>query len=318
MTRGKILFIVGAIIFTSALLFTVANYIIVKAATNISATTEEHFAWDDMNGWWNFYDTDNVNVENTKITGYASSSFGYISLDCMTSPAGNICGFSNYGVCNGPGPHTAGGTCPNGDASGNLSGWAWSDEIGWISMNCSDLGICGTSNYGVSIDSSGDFSGWAWNDVVGWISFNCTNSGTSCPPNYKVKTSWAPTSTIGYLESSIFDTERIAGGLLNSIVWQGTPAGAGSCVSFQISVSNSPSGPWSYIGPSGDSTSYYSDSCENAPNGGSSQCTGDDTPICVNKSQFVNYRYLRYKVRIQSTLDQVSPEIIGIILNWSP
>ncbi len=46
-----------------------------------------------------------------------------------------------------------------------ISGWAWSDSIGWISMS--------GSNYGLSMDSTtGTVTGYAWSDNVGWISAN--------------------------------------------------------------------------------------------------------------------------------------------------
>ncbi len=73
---------------------------------------------------------------------------------------------------------------PDGDPTvGNfeLRGWAWDDNLGWISLYCGDeggggytnLGIpCGTIQYGVQIDTSGNFSGYAWGDNTGWISFN--------------------------------------------------------------------------------------------------------------------------------------------------
>jgi len=66
----------------------------------------------------------------------------------------------------------------------NVYGWAWSENIGWISFNdCTDPLIpatCGPITYGVKIDSStGNFSGYAWSrgtdtDIggVGWIRFN--------------------------------------------------------------------------------------------------------------------------------------------------
>lgn len=54
----------------------------------------------------------------------------------------------------------------------NVSGYGWSDNIGWISMNCTSDGTCGTSNYGVDVDTSGYLSGYAWSDNIGWISFN--------------------------------------------------------------------------------------------------------------------------------------------------
>lgn len=64
--------------------------------------------------------------------------------------------------------------------AGPLSGYAWSDTIGWISFNCSDLGTCGTSNYGISVSGTGALSGYAWSENVGWISANSADL-TGCP-----------------------------------------------------------------------------------------------------------------------------------------
>ena len=52
----------------------------------------------------------------------------------------------------------------------NLSGWAWSETIGWIHFN--------DANYGVNVAANGAMSGYAWSENIGWISFN-ENSG--CP-----------------------------------------------------------------------------------------------------------------------------------------
>lgn len=297
----------------------------VGAETNISATSSEHAAWDDADGWWDFYSTNSVQVWGTRLMGYASSSVGDISLDCATSRNGNICASSNYGVCNGPGPHNTDGSCPSGDASGILSGYGWNDTIGWISFNCDEssqggTNQCASSNYKVSIDTNGDFSGYAWSDVAGWISFNCANNGscgyaTSTP--YKVTTSWRATSTVGYLTSSIFDTAGSGGALLNSILWQGT-LGINTCVDFQIAASNNASGPWNYFGPDGSNQTYYGASCVASPNGGVG-CADPNTAICVNKNNYLNQRYFRYTVRLTSNKLQTStPVINNVILNWSP
>ena len=86
-----------------------------EAATNISATTTEHWAWNDIIGWMDFYNTLNINVGTTQLTGYASSSAGDISLDCATTRIGSICGTSNYKVLN--------------DGLGGLSGWGWKRAV---------------------------------------------------------------------------------------------------------------------------------------------------------------------------------------------
>jgi PKD repeat protein len=83
----------------------------------------------------------------------------------------------------------------------NVHGWAWSDNIGWISFNCyndfdSDAIMgntmtseCSGHNYGVHIATStgvGIFSGHAWSDNIGWISFNVGDAdcpdGINCSP----------------------------------------------------------------------------------------------------------------------------------------
>lgn len=59
--------------------------------------------------------------------------------------------------------------------AGDITGWAWSENIGWISMHCSTGGasggnICASYSYGLSVDVDGEVSGYAWSDNIGWIS----------------------------------------------------------------------------------------------------------------------------------------------------
>ncbi|MEX0869938.1 MAG: hypothetical protein WDZ39_00740 [Candidatus Spechtbacterales bacterium] len=64
----------------------------------------------------------------------------------------------------------------------NVSGWAWSSNVGWISFSCENEGTCGTSDYGVDIDeANGNFSGYAWSNNIGWISFERSETGD--PPS---------------------------------------------------------------------------------------------------------------------------------------
>lgn len=74
-----------------------------------------------------------------------------------------------------PAPATAAG-------GGNMFGYLWSSNIGWVSLNCNQKAIggvdsCASSNYYVNMASSststvGVFSGYAWSPNIGWISFN--------------------------------------------------------------------------------------------------------------------------------------------------
>lgn len=61
-----------------------------------------------------------------------------------------------------------------------FSGWAWSENIGWVSFNCTNPGTCATIDYGVNIDRNGYLSGYAWSENIGWISFNLAQANT--PP----------------------------------------------------------------------------------------------------------------------------------------
>jgi len=70
-------------------------------------------------------------------------------------------------------------------SSGNISGYAWSDNIGWISFNCTNLDTCGTgvgkADYGVNKESDGSLMGYAWSPNVGWIKFGELSGFPSSP-----------------------------------------------------------------------------------------------------------------------------------------
>ncbi len=258
------------------------------AASNIDATYR--WAWNDVIGWIDFQFGANPNVEvrDDRLLGYASSSVGYISLECATGPPGSDCSVS-YGVSN---------------TNGTLSGWAWNDAIGWISFNCANTATCGAANYAVRV-SGGEFSGWAWNDAIGWISFNCANTVTCGEVDYKVRTDWSPPVATGILESAIFDSGVKGGPLWHTILWQG--ALNGGEVKFLIASSESSSGPWQFIGPDGTSATYY---------GGG--LTGPDTPIALTFTDHNNKRYIRYRMYLTSSADGQSPRVDDVTLGYSP
>lgn len=69
----------------------------------------------------------------------------------------------------------------------NVSGWAYSENIGYISFNCTDASC--PPNYGVNVDSNGYFSGYAvanprdetaGTDNIGYLSFE-PGDVASCP-----------------------------------------------------------------------------------------------------------------------------------------
>lgn len=76
-------------------------------------------------------------------------------------------------------------TCASAAASATnkaFTGWAWSDNIGWISFSPSNSGSSG-GTYGVLRDTAnnGLLAGCAWSDNIGWISFS-KNDLTGCLP----------------------------------------------------------------------------------------------------------------------------------------
>lgn len=82
----------------------------------------------------------------------------------------------------------------------NVSGWAWSENIGWVSMNsinCEEAnkqqaGACNTGvNYGVNIQDDGSIIGWAWSENLGWICW-----GETCQPYGKAPDSTEPKALI--------------------------------------------------------------------------------------------------------------------------
>ncbi len=113
----------------------------------------------------------------------------------------------------------------------NLSGYAWSSNIGWASFNCTNPGEnCATSNYGVRIDESqrysaggiGGFSGWAWSSNIGWISFN--RGETSNPPSDDIGAGSGPIAQVNWTTGNITGWARALAGC------QGVPGvPVGSC-----------------------------------------------------------------------------------------
>lgn len=84
----------------------------------------------------------------------------------------------------------------------NLSGYAWSENVGWLSFNCTNTSSCTTSDYGVNIDTStGNFTGYAWSDSIGWVSFNSTHT-SSCPTApCQANLNWTTGAVVGWAKA---------------------------------------------------------------------------------------------------------------------
>ncbi|MBI4094183.1 MAG: hypothetical protein HY436_00030 [Candidatus Liptonbacteria bacterium] len=280
----------------------------------ISGAPGEHWAWNEVMGWIDFHDLGavaDVVVRNADLTGRITTGVDDGSLNSDgASPA--------YAV---------------GNSFGALSGWAWNEFVGWVSVcgeggagplspGCfdTDVGMTTGPNYRVSIDPvTGHFLQYAWNDVVGWVSFNCANHGGCAPVDYKVVTSWLPPVVTGTLDSSIYDTG--ARGQLNAIIWQGDLPG-GAKVGFQLASANCANGgtdpptctpgTWVFLGPAASTLNFYPTSRVGTTNEYTTQFTVSDY------ARFANQQYLRYRVRLTSGTGGASPRVDKVILNWSP
>ncbi|MDD3427592.1 MAG: prepilin-type N-terminal cleavage/methylation domain-containing protein [Caldisericia bacterium] len=120
-----------------------------------------HYAWSGNVGWIDFaYPGGNVRVPigagDLNGGAYVLSDDSWISLNCIFTDS---CSSVNYKVSS--------------DANGNLAGWAWSENFGWISFASTT-----PVTYGVTVaTSTGEFDGYAWSENIGWISFNCKTGG---------------------------------------------------------------------------------------------------------------------------------------------
>ena len=133
--------------------------------TSISPTND--YAWNDQVGWINFaHPGGNIYVARGAgdLWGlaYVLSDNHWISLNCVSTDS---CSSVEYKVSS--------------DADGNLSGWAWSENYGWICFNCLTDNSCLLSgDYKVTVDQdTGEFDGYAYSEKIGWISFNCKHGG---------------------------------------------------------------------------------------------------------------------------------------------
>ena len=166
-------------------------------APEISVSDISKYAWNPSAGWISFRDDSENRVVKVGIVDFIGngkilSTGNFVSFNCASAPkAGGDCtpaGSSDYKVTR--------------DSSGNVFGWAWSDDYGWISLNCANdfnpslAGVqaqClaqGGYDYKVTINvNDGAFHGWAWNDILGWISFNCAENsdGVCVSSNYEVR-----------------------------------------------------------------------------------------------------------------------------------
>jgi hypothetical protein len=77
--------------------------------------------------------------------------------------------------------------------------YAWEENVGWISLNCSNDSSCGSNNYAVANNGSGTLSGYGWSDTAGWVNFNPTYGGVSINASSGEFTGYAWGENIGWI-----------------------------------------------------------------------------------------------------------------------
>lgn len=154
-------------------------------------------------------------------------------------------------------------TTPSAPQSGTaITGYGWSDTIGWISMNCSNDSSCGVNNYGVTIDASGNLSGYAWSENIGWIKFGGLSSFPSGSGTSAANAQVTGTNLTGWARACA----GTAGGDCSSMTsrsdgWDGWIALSGAGYGPTLSGSNFSGYAWGdvnlgWIDFSGVSTTY--------------------------------------------------------------
>lgn len=96
-----------------------------------------------------------------------------------------------------------------------ITGYAWSDNVGWIDLNCSNTNYCGTSNFGLTVTTNGVISGCAWSENLGWITASSPDL-SSCPSTPCIASISNNASVSGWMK------------VINAAGWDGWIALAGS------------------------------------------------------------------------------------------
>lgn len=109
-----------------------------------------------------------------------------------------------------------------------MTGYLWSDNVGWIDLNCANQGDCSPS-FGISVASDGTLSGYAWSELVGWVSANASDLA-GCPSG-TCRAVLGTTALTGWLRI-------IAGGTAESGGWDGFISLAGASPAYGVTYNS--------------------------------------------------------------------------------
>ena len=85
-----------------------------------------------------------------------------------------------------------------------LFGYIYSENLGWISLNCSNTDSCASVDYKVLKNNAGELSGYGYSDIGGWINFNPNFGGVNI--DVAGVYGWAFTENSGWLN---FNGEKV-------------------------------------------------------------------------------------------------------------
>ena len=167
----------------------------------------------------------------------------------------------------------------------NVSGYAWSENIGWISLNSTNCdsnndGITDNGNYpqcpvgqtvvsyGVNINSDGTFSGYAWSENIGWIDFAPAGPYPTAP-DYPVKVTGNQLFGWARALAPVGDPE--AGGWSGWIKLRGT--------NYGVSINNNDFSDWAWSDMVIGWISFNSANCDSDGDGISDQGNYGQCPV---------------------------------------
>ncbi len=169
-------------------------------------------------------------------------------------------------------------------ANSPVTGYAWSDNIGWIQMN--------PAFGGAQVDDiTGIFSGYAWSDNIGWINF-APASGFPETPNESAKLNLSTGQITGWVKALAASG---SGGWDGWIKMRGGTGSTIICPSGYIynQVTLKCESNFTYICPSGYTYNSSNDKCENnpvCPSGGSYNTTNNRCEAGLISTPVTQYR----------------------------
>ncbi|MBU6415250.1 fibronectin type III domain-containing protein [Patescibacteria group bacterium] len=199
-------------------------------------------------------------VHAGNISGWAWSDMPNGSDELKTfGQVGRGAGWIEFAPAMGPGVTV--------DPSGNFSGYAWSERIGWVSFNASETSSCGSNatlnkltgavtgfakalggndsqaggwdgcikmdpgvfGSGVSVDASCNYRGWAWGGpIIGWVQFDPVFGGVK----------GAGDACVSGLLSASCSVSPASATVGQSVTWTATASGGTGSYSYSWSGSS--------------------------------------------------------------------------------